>query len=106
MGFWSWIFGENKKTKSDTDKKSFIVDTRDYLLLDEEWATPEEWFVDTDGKKIKKKKNSLREPSFYNDDLMSSSEILIVDYVLKSSSNEFNSTSSSNNVVDLNNSQY
>lgn len=57
MGFWSWLFGESEKPEPKVvHPKVIVVDPREYLASDEEWVTPEEWFVDTDGKKVRKKK--------------------------------------------------
>jgi hypothetical protein len=44
MNFWSWFFGSKK------------IDTRTQLSDDEEWSVPEEWFADSDGKRIRKKR--------------------------------------------------
>ncbi len=44
MGLFSWL----KKGKS--------FDSREILAKGEEWAVPEEWFVDGDGKKVRRKK--------------------------------------------------
>jgi len=40
MGLYNWLFG----------------DPREVLARGEEWETPEEWFVDTDGKRVRRKK--------------------------------------------------
>jgi hypothetical protein len=45
MKFLSSFFGKKSQ-----------VDSRDSLGKGEEWATPEEWFTDTDGKKVRRKK--------------------------------------------------
>lgn len=52
FGFFKRWFGiEKNPVENDVDAK----DSREFLAYNEEWATPTEWFLDTDGKKVRKK---------------------------------------------------
>jgi uncharacterized membrane protein YgcG len=49
-----WLFGKKKECCGNTTVCA--SDPRATLKGDEEWATPEQWFTDTDGKRVRRKK--------------------------------------------------
>jgi isoleucyl-tRNA synthetase len=49
-----WLFG--RKKQPETCNELSANDPRAFLADGEEWADPEEWFTDTDGKRVRRKK--------------------------------------------------